>query len=316
MEIRDLRFFCLTAELEHVTRAADKLGVAQPFLTKIIGQMEDELGVPLFDKVGRKIKLNKYGEIVYRHGKKVLAEIENLHEDVDAAIENQSYTIKITTNGEFHYPELFLAYHMANPDYTLSFTYASREEAFSALRTGDADFVICSPPLQSDPDKGIKTEFLFKEYPCVMLPPDHPALEDRRTLTLEDLEGIPLVTTSRESALRQNVDRYFAQHDYHPQIICESNDISLVIRMVKSGLGFAVLPRSVIFSSPSLRKYCVDYFMPGAVSEIGLSYSTTVRESIDGSNFPGFIKTFITNYNEKYYKKGIEHVIERDEEED
>lgn len=308
MEIRDLRFFCLTAELEHVTRAADKLGVAQPFLTKIIGQMEDELGVPLFDKTGRKIKLNKYGELVYRHGKKILAELENLHDDLDAAIDNQSYTINIITNGEFHYPELFLAFHMANPDYTLSFTYASREEAFNSLRTGEADFALCSPPLPDDPQKGVKTEVIFKEYCCVITPPGHPLLAERRPVTVSDLSDLPLVATSKESALRLNIERRFDEYDYHPQVICESNNIDLVLRMVESGLGFTILPRTAIFSFPALRKCCLDVADSQAFGEIGLSCNQNIRDTISGSNFSSFIKTFVNNFYSKHYKKSLEYL--------
>jgi len=86
MEIRDLQYFCMTAELEHVTKAADKLGVAQPFLTKVIGQLEKEIGVPLFDNVGRKIKLNEYGEVFYFHAKKILTELDNLRNNMDELI--------------------------------------------------------------------------------------------------------------------------------------------------------------------------------------------------------------------------------------
>jgi len=109
MEIRDLRYFCLTAELEHVTKAADKLGVAQPFLTKVIGQIEKEVGVPLFDNIGRKIKLNAHGEVFYMHAKKILAELENLLNDMQESVERQTHTIKIMTNPELHYPEIVMA---------------------------------------------------------------------------------------------------------------------------------------------------------------------------------------------------------------
>ncbi len=83
MELRDLRFFCLTAELQHVSKTAEKLGIAQPYLTKIIGQIEEELGTQLFDKVGRQIRLNHYGEVFYIKAKKVLADMENLYTEMD-----------------------------------------------------------------------------------------------------------------------------------------------------------------------------------------------------------------------------------------
>ena len=147
MEIRDIRFFCLTAEMEHVTKAAEKLGVAQPFLTKIIGQLEREVGVPLFDNIGRKIKLNKYGEVFYSHAKKILVEMDNLRDDMDTMIERQSRRIRVLTNTETLFPEMVIEYQKRNPNAILSIEYATREEMVEALRTGETDFAVCSPPI-------------------------------------------------------------------------------------------------------------------------------------------------------------------------
>lgn len=308
MDIRDLRFFCLTAELEHVTKAADKLGVAQPFLTKIIKQMESEVGTALFDNVGRKIRLNKYGEIVYYHGKKILAEMENLRDNLDSAIESQAYNIRVYTNGEFHYPELFLAYQIANSAYTLSITSTTRDGCLEALRTGEADFVLCSPPLPDDPEKGIVSEVIFREYPCVMLPPEHPLLKERKHFSMSDLKDMPLIATGKDTALRINVERYLEKYDLHPTIACETNDFGLILASVKSGLGYAILPRTLMFSKPSVRKYCLEPPTSDIYGEIGLSFSSTQSDTREGSNFANFTRTFVKNFYEKYYREGIEHL--------
>ncbi len=304
MEIRDLQYFCLTAELEHVTKAADKLGVAQPFLTKVIGQIEKEIGVPLFDNIGRKIKLNANGEIFYMHAKKILTELDNLRNDMEESIERQTHTIKIVTNAELHYPEIVMAYQKFNPDFNLAISNASREEILNALKTGEADFGICSPPLVDDPAKGIKTEVVFYEQCCAMLPPNSPLLQ-KKVIGFDDLIGEPLVATSKESGLRINLDILMEKYDYHPQIVCESNDISLLIRAVKSGLGFAILPRSVVFSIPSIRKYCVESSLPDTIGEIGLSYSPSKSDIREASKFVDFVRHFTKDYSENYYSKPI-----------
>ena len=102
MDIRDLKYFCLTAELEHVSKAAEILGIAQPYLTKIIGQLEVEFGTELFDKVGRKIKLNSNGEVFYRNAKKILAEVDNLYTEMDFVQEKNNRTISLLCNTEAH----------------------------------------------------------------------------------------------------------------------------------------------------------------------------------------------------------------------
>lgn len=302
MEIRDFQYFCLTAELEHVTKAADKLGVAQPFLTKIIGQLENEVGVPLFDNIGRKIKLNHYGEIFYAHAKKILTEIDNLRNDIDESLERHTHTIKIYTNIELHYPEIVMEYQSFNPDFQVAITNASRDEIFDALKAGDADFGLCSPPLSDDTGKGINTEIIFCERSCAMLPPAHPMLS-RKTIRFDDMVGEAMVTTSKESALRLNLDQWMEKHNFHPQIVCESNDINLLIRAVKSGLGFAILPRSVMLSIPAIRKYCVESAYSDTIGNVGLSFSALHSDIRDSSKFVEFVKLFIKNYNDNVYCK-------------
>lgn len=313
MEIRDLQYFCMTAELEHVTKAADKLGVAQPFLTKVIGQLEKEIGVPLFDNIGRKIKLNEYGEVFYVHAKKILTELDNLRNNMDELIERRSHTIRVVTNTEAHYPQLVLAYQKSYPDYQLAITFASREECLNALKTGEQDFAICSPPLPDDSPKGIETEIVFREKCCAMLPPGHPMLE-KKSIGFDDMIGEPLVTTSKDSALRINLDQCMERHNYTPNIVCESNDLSMIISTVKSGLGFAILPRSVFFSRPSIRKYCVETSLADAYGEMGLSYRTTQRDEIKESGFAKFVKSFNAKYYREYYSKCLSDFAELSDE--
>ena len=300
MEIRDLRFFCLTAEMEHVTKAAEKLGVAQPFLTKIIGQLEKEVGVPLFDNVGRRIKLNKYGKILYSHAKKILVELDNLRDDMDNLIERQSRTIYVLTNTESLYPELVLEYQKLHSETVLSMSYASREEMINALRTGDADFAVSSPPISEDLARGIKTETVFKEHACALLPPGHPMLS-KKVLAFQDMADTDLITTTQDSALRMNLAPIMEKYDYHPNIVCETNDFSLIIKSVLSGRGYAIIPRSLFFSIPSIRQYCVASAYEDTLGEIGISYSIVQNGTCADSDFIPFINAYVRRNTETYF---------------
>lgn len=300
MDIRDLQFFCLTVEMEHVTKTAEKLGVAQPFLTKVIRKLEEEIGASLFDKVGRNIKLNERGKIFYMHAKKILTELENLNLDMEKSIQQCIHTIKIMTNTEIHYFEIVMAYQKSNPDFTLAISTASRKEILNSLRTGEADFGICSPPLIDEPGDRIITDIVFCERCCIMLPPSHPMLK-KKVVGFADLIGEPLITTLKESALRLNLDKLMEKYNYRPHIVCESNDINLIIRAVKSGLGFAILPRSVMFSIPSIRKYCVEAALTDTFGVVGLSYRTERCSLLRESEFLEFIKKFTLDYYEDYY---------------
>ena len=300
MEIRDLRYFCLTAELEHVTKAADQLGVSQPFLTKIIGQLENEIGVPLFDNIGRKIKLNEYGQAFYVQAKKVLTDVDNLYAQMDYMLDRRDKTIKVLSNIGSYSPEMLLAFQKEHPEYTLSIEFAYSGDIINALVSGSVDFAFCSPPIMDDPIKGIKSELIMCERCCVLLPPDHPLL-GKDSVDFDDLEDESLVTTPRGSGLRINLDRVFEKYNYRPQIVCESNDMNLLVRTVRDGLGYAIIPLWQAFSNPGLMKYCVNVDIPEAKAYIGISYSTEPKDSQAVHEFTDFAKKFIKNFVEVSY---------------
>ena len=82
MELKQLIYFKRAAEYQHMTRAADSLGVAQPFLSKAISALEEELGVELFDHVGRNIRLNQNGECFYKRVSELLSGLEDACKEV------------------------------------------------------------------------------------------------------------------------------------------------------------------------------------------------------------------------------------------
>lgn len=300
MEIRDLRYFCLTAELEHVTNAAEKLGVAQPFLTKIITQLENEVGLPLFDNVKRKIKLNSNGQVFYSHAKKILLEMDNLRDAMERLGEQASHTIRVWSNLEVQYPELVIEYQRLYPDYVLSLTFGSREEILAALKTGEADFAVCSPPLLGYEDAGITGFLLFREYACALLPPGHPMLK-KENLRFSDMADEHLIATTKSSALRSNFDPIMEKYGYKPNIICETNDMNLLINAVMNGMGFAVIPRSLMLSRPELKEYCVSSAHYDTVGEIYLHYPTAQSRTVEECGFIQFMQDFMYDYRDKYF---------------
>lgn len=300
MEIRDIRFFCLTAEMEHVTKASEKLGVAQPFLTKIIGQLEKEVGAPLFDNVGRKIKLNQYGECFYNHGKKILLEIDNLRNDMEQMLDHQSRKITVLTNTENLFPDLVIEYQKRHPELIFSMSYAPRDELLTALRTGAADYAVCSPPLTGENVKGIETDIVFQEHACAMLPPGHPMLSQRH-VSFEDMADTGLIATMPGSAMRANLDRYLESIGITPNIVCETNDYNLIIKYVMNGMGYAIIPRSLFFSLPAIRDYCVGSSYGDTIGQIGISRCTLQNDLNSSSDFLPFVKDYVARNIQQYF---------------
>ena len=294
MDIRDLRYFCLTAELEHVSKAADKLGIAQPYLTKIIGQIETEFGAELFDKAGRKIKLNSYGEVFYQNAKKIMADVDNLYTEMDFVLQKQRRTISIISNTEAHAHGMIVEFQKRNANYALKISFGTRKEMVEALITGSADFSLCDPPIDDDPSRNIATEIVFCDTACVLLPPGHPML-NRSSVRFEDLQAERLVTASEGGAMRNHVEYDFEKCSVRPNIVCETHDLNLIIQAVQSGLGYAFLSYSVLERYPELMKYCIEIDSPDKYGQMGLSYNSL---SVENRNMDDFL-----NFSRDYFKK-------------
>lgn len=302
MDIRDLRFFCLTAEMEHVTKAAEKLGVSQPFLTRVISNLEKEIGLSLFDNVGRKIRLNENGKIFYVHAKKILSDMDELNTEIGTMLDKHNRSIRILCNMSSYSPELIVAFRKKYPNYTLSIEFAPAKDIMNALTVGEADFAFCSPPIIDDPLKGIKTDLVFCEHCSVLLPPGH-SLLGKEKVSFEDIKNEQLITTTKGTGLRINIERVFNAHNFKPQIVCESNDMNLILRSVKDGVGYTIIPRWQIFSNPELKNFCVDVDIPDAHAYIGISYNTNPIVGVACLDFKNFAIKFLNEFKKTAYDK-------------
>ncbi|MGI5984278.1 MAG: LysR family transcriptional regulator [Clostridiales bacterium] len=301
MELRDLRYFCLTAEMEHVTKAADRLGIAQPFLTRVIRQIEEEIGGELFEKIGRRIKLNSNGEVFYRYAKMVLADMDRLYSEMDYVFDRKEQTITLLCNTESFATRLIVAFKEENPDYALSVLHVSQQEMIEALTTGEAHFALCCPSISEKEGINLVTKEAFSVRGCVLLPPGHPLLA-KNILVLDDLRGERLVTMPKNSAMRNKLQPIFDRYDFHPQIVFESNNLNMITQAVGSGFGYAFVTQLIMEDYPELRRYCVDIDHPDVVGSYGLTYNKLTVENRNARHFRDFALGFLENL-QQYFEK-------------
>jgi len=317
MELRDLRYFCLTAEMEHVTKAADKLGIAQPFLTKIIGQIEEEIGTPLFDKAGRQIKLNRYGEAFYAQAKKVLAGMDNLFTEMDYMLDRPGQNITLLSNTEAYTPGLIVNFNKNDSNYTLSVFYSSLKDMIDALKTGEADFALTCPPISEGASSGIKTVIAFYDIGWILLPPNHPLLE-KRIIHFTDLDGEKLVTCPKGSAIRWKVEPLYEKYGMQMNIVCESNNLSLITQAVGCGMGYAFMPSIYMNERPELYQYAVEVLAPQEERQgyFGLSYNEYAVDNKNAMHFKNFAMEYFQQIQQTVHatdSKDIPHVYGLDE---
>lgn len=235
MELLQLRYFQTIARLEHMTNAAKELHVSQPALSKTIHTLEKELGVSLFDRKGRMIKLNEYGRAFLAHvdvslqslvaGKQILSDMTTeTYGTIKLAILAASTTI----------PALLTAFRAENPH--INFDLVQHYQ--NNLAPNDFDLCITSLPYASN--SMIQIPIMSEEI-FLGVPSTHP-LASRKSVQLYEVSHENFVSLKKGTVLRQLSDSFCHACGFDPKIVFESDDPSTVRGLIEANLGLAFIP--------------------------------------------------------------------------
>lgn len=238
MELSQLHYFVTVAQLEHLTRAAEHLNISQPALSKAISRLEEELGMPLFDRSVNRIVLNRNGWNYLRYVEAALDSLQAGQKALEAQSDSRSGNISIyTTCGGLLQPAIaaFLSTHRKLHYRQVS--YAS-EHIAARLEQGKSDFALCvNQPLSG--------QFLWRPLTAdelfVLVPPDS-ALAGRETISLRDLSELPLVLDSSLLPIHDILSAAFDRANLTPNVSYELDDSRLTLQMAGEIGGAAFLP--------------------------------------------------------------------------
>jgi DNA-binding transcriptional LysR family regulator len=237
MELNSLRQFLVVARLEHLSRAADELHIAQPSLSRTIARLESELGTPLFDRSGR-LRLNDAGKLFRDHVERSLGELEAGRRAVAEATSEGLGTVRLASETFLTLTGPLAAYKRAHPSIEIELHWSPAEDMARRLRAQEVDLCVASQPI---PAEGLEWTQLFDETVGVGVPLDHP-LAGRTSVTIDDLAGQPFVTARQGHWIRRLLDRLFAARDLTPKIVCESDEHSAIADLISAGLGVGLVP--------------------------------------------------------------------------
>ena len=249
MELRHLRYFLVVGEVLNFTKAAARLRVAQPAMSRQIQDLEDEIGVDLLRRSPRGVALTAEGKLF-------LEEVRELLKRVDESVE-KTRALARGEYGELHIgyssvptaeilPPALAAFRKAVPDVKLLLHDLSSEELIAGLHNATLELAIMVQPT-GEQTAGIEFE-LLRTYPwCVALSAAHPFAR-LKSISLEKLAAQPLVVLRRKdySEYHGILERIFAPISAKPRIAVECDSASSVITEVEAGRGIflaAVLKR-------------------------------------------------------------------------
>jgi DNA-binding transcriptional LysR family regulator len=231
-----LRAFAAFADTLNFTRAARHVGLSQPALFERVKRLSDELGAPLYERVGKQLQLTERGERVAAHARDTLARAEAFARELRGEPAREAVTLA-AGEGAFLYllgPALTT---IADEGVTLRLLTLGAQSACEAVRAGDAQLAVgvldLVPP-------GLVSRDVVRTQQCIALPRRHP-LARRRTLRVADLAGQRLVLPPAGRSHRDFVGRAIAQHGHEVTLPIEADGWPLMLQFVALGLGLAVV---------------------------------------------------------------------------
>jgi DNA-binding transcriptional LysR family regulator len=238
VDLLQLRYFQAVARYEHISRAAEELRVAQPSLSRTIARLEAELGSPLFDRQGRRIRLNQYGAIFLRHVDRALSELDDGRRALRDARDTGLGRVSVASETLLTITHVLGSFRAAHPRADVRLFQSNAEEMDRQLRAGQIDFCVASQALTGPNLESIE---LAREEVLLAVPPGH-WLDGRESVTIPEIADEPFVTTRPGNWQRALLDRLFASEGLTPQLSCEGDEPGASQDMISAGLGIGLIP--------------------------------------------------------------------------
>ncbi|NHN34182.1 LysR family transcriptional regulator [Paenibacillus agricola] len=243
MELTQLVYFLAVARHQHLTRASEDLAVTQPALSHAISKLEKELGVPLFERVGRNVKVNRYGEIFARRIERVMQELEaGKHEiaetaDPETGIISLSY---LNILGVDLIPNLVREYQRLKPKVRFELIQGNLDDIHSQLVNGYSDLTITSK------ESGIEDcEWMtMKKVPLFIVVPAAHRYANRPSLSLLKLNDEPFIGIKNNCGLKATLQSRFQHTGFSLTSTYDAEDLITVAGFISAGLGVSVLPHT------------------------------------------------------------------------
>lgn len=241
MEIRQLRTFQTVAVLLSFHRAADKLHYAQSSVSAQIQSLETELGVQLFDRLGRRILLTEAGERLLQYANKILDLAEETRAEVTDAKEPQgSLTIRIPeTFGVFRLPPVIKRFKSSFPKVRLSFSTCAHEGLARDLRKGVTDLAFLLT--ESIQETDLEAEVMGFESIKIVSSPSHP-LAEKAIVKTQDLEGETILLSKVDCSYRRSFQQILDKKKVRADTMLEFNSVAVIKQCVMEGVGITILP--------------------------------------------------------------------------
>lgn len=236
MTFKQLEFFRKTAELENISKAAKELFIAQPALSKTIKDLEKELGYTLFERIGKQIRLNQNGEILYKHVLHLQYDFSHMESELREINKQKSASVHVSFRvASKLLPDILRAFYKKNPRFNLKIYQVN--QVTKSLPEFD---VIIDSHLANNLYS--HTDLLLLQEPILLaLPITHPLAKKKKNV-LADLDQEPCALLNEFSSLGKLIRTELASLHFTPNIIFESDNPYMIRDFLNLNLSYSFVP--------------------------------------------------------------------------
>ena len=304
MKLQQLRFICEVAKQDlNLTKAASELYTSQPGISKQIKALEEELGVDIFIRNGKRfVGITEPGQEIIKKSQFALSELNNL-KLISNEFSNEnsgSLTIATThTQARYALPKVIKIFREKYPDVRLFIYQGSPSNVVEMVCSGEADITIATEATSLT--KELVMLPCYEWNRCILTPPRHPLLKSKK-ITLEEISQYPIVTYDSNFMGRPVIKQAFEALGLEPDVVLTAIDADIIKTYVELGLGVGIV--SMMAYDPvrdvKIRALDASHLFKASTTAIGISKNTYMR---------GYIYEFISMFAPHLNREAIDQIL-------
>ncbi|HCZ39187.1 LysR substrate-binding domain-containing protein [Brochothrix thermosphacta] len=243
MELRHLHYFLTLCEELHFSEAAFKIGISQPTLSQQIRVLEGEVGVPLFDRLGKKTVQTEAGLILQRYAIKAIKELENAQTAINDLKDAYSGTLRVAvlpSDLDYHLTELLVAFHRDFPSVHIEVIPSIDIPNKVLLNEVDIGLALVEPAHSQ-----LTARPIFKESYCLFISKKS-HLATRKKIKISELADIPLILYPKGFYGRDLIDRWCLTQGIRVEPIMAPGSSTAIFQLIEAGVGASIQPHKLI----------------------------------------------------------------------
>lgn len=275
MDIRQLKYFITIAEEGQITRAAKLLNMEQPPLSRQLKQMEDELGVKLFERNRMRLKLTDAGKLLHEKSELLLLQFDEMLKEVKEVEEGIRGVLSIgsVVSCISLLPKQIEQFRLRYPEVTFKISEGDHTYLGEKLEKRSLELIIARLPFEA---QTYPQQYSILPLPSdpfvVVIPSSWEQYNDDKSIFMKNIAEFPLLTlkTDRTKRMHNQVVNECRRHGFEPNIISECSSVAIIMSLIAEGIGATVFPKSVMSSFPSTVVKMLDIEDADFQSEVGI----------------------------------------------